>query len=364
MFIENMGYIKCEKYQWKNKNFHKKEIQTLNTIELKKYISNYDYLSSFIKFDKKNIIFSIDAKYLISPLNFDFFAKYLYVLNKLYSLENNFIKQLYIEHLKAFNNFIEPEGTKNSKEDFINSFDYLINSFNQKEFNFNQFILPISTQNILIDGSHRLACAVAFNQKIRCVQLKIDDLKFDYTYFRNRKLKTMYLDYMALQIKNIVPNTACLLIQYDNNFNDIKKYIYEHYDAYYIKKIKVDIRKINLILDTKIYSPKKRNTFLFAIVKNNNTSCKYSIFTQKEKIDILCNLFLNKNSLLFFNKTEKKQLEFITQKIKENSSLNTKYVYIFKENKINFFSDNTLVFEPNELLYICNICFYKDGVKL
>ena len=58
---------------------------------------------------------------LISPYRFDLMAKLLYLK---YPIQ--YYSDLYLDHIKTFNNFWEYPGTKTSGQDFIVSFNNLI----------------------------------------------------------------------------------------------------------------------------------------------------------------------------------------------------------------------------------------------
>ena len=68
----------------------------------------------------------------LSLTRFDFIAKYLYIkyYEKIYN--SNFYLDLYKKHIEVFNKCWEHPGTKTKIEDFIESFNKLIESFKKK----------------------------------------------------------------------------------------------------------------------------------------------------------------------------------------------------------------------------------------
>ena len=338
MYIKNMGFIEETKYKWKNFNI------TFNKTNNNSTVSNIEYILSFANL-KYNNNYSTNARNLITPLNFDIFAKYLYAINKINKYNNNFINKLYIKHIKAFNKFKEPDKTKNNKKDFINSFNNLIYKFNNKELDFNKFAFPISTQNILIDGSHRLSCAIINNDKINLKIFDTTDLVFDYLYFKKKKLNAKYLDYMALQAKNILPYANYKLIFYKNNkekTNIINK-LYQELDIYYIKNTKININNLNIVLNSNYNQ--NYNKVLFIIYKDNILN---------NNIDSAFNLFLNKNSLNLINKINTTKLKNIINKIPK---LDKQFVYTYNNKFIKL--NNIYCYNPEDIFYIKDYCFLK-----
>ncbi len=103
-----------------------------------------------------------------------------------------------LSHIKAFNNFSEPDGRKNSKNDFINSFNSLIDSIRSRN-NLDKTIIPISTTGIPIDGAHRIAISLYFDLKIQYCVFDLLDGKYDETFFLQRGMPYKYVE----KIKNI-----------------------------------------------------------------------------------------------------------------------------------------------------------------
>ena len=338
MYIKNMGNIKETRYNWKNFNI------TFDKNNNNITVTNIEYILSFSKLKDNNTYFT-NARNLITPLNFDIFAKYLYVINKLNNYNNNFINKLYLKHIKSFNNFKEPDKSKNSQDDFINSFNNLIYKYSNKELDFTKFAFPISAQNILIDGSHRLSCAIINNDIINLKIFDTTDFVFDYLYFKKRKLNSKYLDYMALQTKNILPYANYKLVFYKNNKerrNIINK-LYQKLDIYYIKNTKINVNNLNIILNSNYNHD--YNKVLFIIYKDNILN---------NNIDNAFNLFLNKNTLKFINNISTNKLKNIVKKM-PNLDKNFVYTYNNKLVKLN----NIYCYNPKDIFYIQNYCFLK-----
>ena len=97
-----------------------------------------------------------------------------------------------MSHIKAFNNFYEPDGRKNSPKDFIEEFNTLID--NIKSCNgLNKTIIPISTTGIPIDGAHRIAISLYLNLEIKYCVFDLLDGKYDEIFFLQRGMPYEYV---------------------------------------------------------------------------------------------------------------------------------------------------------------------------
>ena len=148
---------------------------------------------------------------------------------------------MYINHIKAFNNFKEPDGSKNNKNDFIKSCNNFINNNNCPD-----TIIPISKQKIIIDGSHRVANSIIKKHKTLCCEFDIEDLFFDFNFFLKRGFKRKYCDYIGFTIIDLVKNITFLKIHFTNKkqYHEKLEKLNNEYEVYYYIKKK---RSINLI---------------------------------------------------------------------------------------------------------------------
>ena len=103
------------------------------------FILNSDYADV----DYNTTVEYIDAKELFLLNNrFDLIFKYIFI--KYFEIKNtNFFKDLYLNSIKAFNNFYEYDGSKISKEDFYESFINLLDSIKNNGFNENLGVIPV-----------------------------------------------------------------------------------------------------------------------------------------------------------------------------------------------------------------------------
>ena len=202
--IPGMGHIKFESLKDKNKKDsnnpikRSKYIRTISYQELEKLINN-EYIFSLLKRRNKIRIFESNPINLTSKYRYDVFIKYYYVQayleNKNYKLAQN----MYLEHIKSFNNFIEPDGKKKGKKEFIENFNTLINDI--KINGINKTIIPITKNGEIIDGAHRLAIALYLNIKIQFAIFDLLDANYSKEFFLNRGYN---LEYIKIIDKEVV----------------------------------------------------------------------------------------------------------------------------------------------------------------
>lgn len=152
-------------------------------------INNY-YIYSLLKKRKQYYVYECSPEKLTSCYRYDVYVKYFYV--KSYIENNNYdlAKKVYLLHIKAFNNFFEPDGSKSSPDDFINNFNILIESI--KAQGLNKTVIPISKTGIPIDGAHRLAICLYLKIKVQFLVFDLLDAKYDKEFFTNRGMIDSY----------------------------------------------------------------------------------------------------------------------------------------------------------------------------
>lgn len=199
--IEGMGKIKFGRF-YNNENkiissldespiIDSKKIQTISSVQLKELLDN-DYIFNLISHRNKIIVYSTNPINLLSKYRFDIFVKYYYVKSYIENYDLKEAKKIYLSHIKAFNNFHEPDGRKNNAKDFIIKFNSLIENIKSCK-NLDKTIIPISTTGIPIDGAHRIAIALYFDLKIQYCVFDLLDGKYDEIFFLQRGMPYKYV---------------------------------------------------------------------------------------------------------------------------------------------------------------------------
>ena len=174
---------------------------------------------------------------------FDLIFKYIYLKNRDKNI--SFFEDLYAEHIQAFNNFheINPSDNipKDTREDFIKSFDKLYDNIAKKGFDNKLGIIPIGDNGEISDGAHRLTCAAILGLDVELENDQRNDL-YDYKFFQNQGIDQDIADYGALEYVKINPNAYIVNLQsiIDTKFDSQVEQILEKYGFIYYKK-NVDI---------------------------------------------------------------------------------------------------------------------------
>ena len=193
--IKGMGKIKFEKLIDKNKNSkgmqirNSKYLRTINYKQLYKLIDN-NYIFLLLPKRSKIRIFETMPVNLVSQYRYDVFIKYYYVQAYITKNSFDFAKKVYLNHIKSFNNFMEPDGRKNNPNDFIKNFNNLIDSV--KKEGIDKTIIPISKNGEIIDGAHRLSIALYLNLKIHFAIFDLLDVNYGKDFFINRGFNQEY----------------------------------------------------------------------------------------------------------------------------------------------------------------------------
>lgn len=164
--------------------------------------------------EKRYIKKTVPARNLIKANRFDMFAKLIYIHYRKSNPE--LALRVYEEHIIAFNPDLKEPGRddKNGINDFVQTFDNLIDNFKDNEFDSTISLIPVAEDGTPLDGSHRIASLAYFNKEVDILQFNEVKPKsnFDYLYFQKRGLSWATSDLIAKlgtdYIKNL--HVACL----------------------------------------------------------------------------------------------------------------------------------------------------------
>lgn len=228
----------------------------------------------------KNIVALLDDKSyevkkmkpidLLTPNRFDLLAKYIYVKFSVMNIESSFGKEIYLEHIKAFNGFMEnDESQKMGKEAFLSSFDVVINSMKEKGFQ-DDSIIPLATNTTIIDGAHRLATALYLEQDVNVIETNIESQNFNYEYFQNRGLSSFYLDAMASEYAKLKDNVFMILLwpSAEGKEKEFKNILHAYGDIIYQKNIYLNnegsVHLVKQVYKTESWVGNEKNNFVGA----------------------------------------------------------------------------------------------------
>lgn len=176
-----------------------------------------DYFKAYNKIDEhtEQTTFEIDPRELINHRRIDIIVKYYYIQARETGQDFAFAKELYKKHIEAFTDgTFQEQGNirKNSIEQYISTFNVMIDHFKEDEYDVERSVIPIGANNEILDGAHRTACAIYFNKPVKV--MKFPDLSVDYgfDFFRGRLLGAAYLDFIAKKYVQLQENVALFIV--------------------------------------------------------------------------------------------------------------------------------------------------------
>ena len=184
-------------------------------------------------------VVKINAQDLITSNRFDICFKLAYLDMK--QKNSDFAKEIYASHIKAFGlgEYTEPEKpNKKNLDSFINEFEKIYKNMEEYGFDYNTSIIPISKDGSILNGSHRVACAIKLGIDVICVQLDVHPSEYDFNFFKKRLVPWELLLISVESLQQYKPNIhtaivwpiaqAKVLEILKNNINKI--YIHESYN--------------------------------------------------------------------------------------------------------------------------------------
>lgn len=164
--------------------------------------------------EEQGAIEQVSARSLLRADRFDLFAKLFYIDNRINNPE--LARKIYQEHIIAFN----PDGKepgrddKHGVNDFIASFDRLINDLSTRGFDDSKSLVPVGTEGFILDGSHRVAVLAYYNEPVTILRFNGVNpiIRFDYEYFKKRGLSWSVCDCIAEEMVRWLNNirVACI----------------------------------------------------------------------------------------------------------------------------------------------------------
>lgn len=188
------------------------------------YFRKYNKIDEDFVYDKH----TIDPTELINSRRIDVIVKYYYIKSRETGENFEFAKELYGKHIEAFTDgLFEEHGNKekNTLEKYFEIFDQLIDSFKEVGFDEKLSILPIGSNNELLDGAHRAACAFYFNCPVTVIQFPELSVDYGFDFFRRRLLDGIYLDFIAKEYVSLNEDVDTLIAWPKIGNNKNKQYI-------------------------------------------------------------------------------------------------------------------------------------------
>ena len=157
--------------------------------------------------DKIYTVHNKKAMNLLTSNRLDLAFKLLYL--ELKDKDVNFSREWYTEHIRAFTlgEFTEPGNeNKNTIDKFIEVFNDVFNDISKHGFDSSKTLIPLSKNNSISNGAHRVASAIFLEKEVACVSLNSYDDQYDYDFFYKRGVS-----------KDILEAAVSTFIEYASN---------------------------------------------------------------------------------------------------------------------------------------------------
>lgn len=263
---------------------------------------------------------------------FDIVAKYMYAKFKERDIKSDWAKKVYTEHIHVWGNYREYDGSKNSLDDFLNTFDKTLNSIKRIGFKRSITKVRIDNRKYSCDGSHRIAACLLYNKPVICYY-KSNIRKATYStamFFKRydkyvkKGLDEKYLDSMAIQYCELKKNCSIVIVfpNIEKKHEEIRKILRKYGNIVYQKQIFLNENGVQNIL-YEIYGSKKYINNKIKPIKQRQKIYVYLFEEQKKdwknsfnfEINNLDSIFLSKdyNHALTLSKTlfNKNSIQFL-----------------------------------------------------
>ena len=218
---------------------------------------------------------------LISHYRFDVIIKYLYARAMVNKYQCSFFENAYKEHLRVWNNFIEYDNpSKNSFEAFNLEFKKIISSFLDQGFLSNKSQIPVHQGKYILNGSHRLAAALACDADVFTkTGIPVVDGQLDCSYkmFQKLNLGLQYFDVASIEYAKLKKNSYLIFIfpSAVGLRSELESIIHKNGNIFYQKEIELNENgSLNLIKELYLGEPWGGNEFNnFLGFRNKHALC-------------------------------------------------------------------------------------------
>ena len=253
---------------------------------------------------------------------YDLIFKYIYIkYSAIFGTFNNWTQDIYKQHIQLLNGCYEMKTLyqreeKNIFNDFLVSFQLLIHSFNENNYNADKIPVNITHNTYhILNGAHRTACSIYFNKPL-LIEEKHNSTQWicKADYFKNRdyykhklphpgkdiiqSVNEDYVDFSIIEYIKLNKTKVRIISFFDRTFETSKKNIVQYIESVganilYEKKVYLNsigmknfIREcyltetfVNIDLKTNACFNKKENSTIHIIIiesNNKNTLHKFS----------------------------------------------------------------------------------------
>ncbi len=200
----------------------------------------------YLPFQSEVDLETLEPQQLITGARFDLTAKILYARARQRKWDTDWARRVYASHIHAFSGgtFREGDGRKQNLQDYLDTFDELLDSIGTAGFDPDQTLVPIGRRHVLIDGAHRAAACWIHRKPLGVVRFDHPANRYDHAYFHRRGLGQAFADAMALEYCRLCPSTYVVTVfpSAQGRHEDIQNVLRHHGDIVYEKTVELNER--------------------------------------------------------------------------------------------------------------------------
>ena len=188
-------------------------------------------------------MFNIPSQNLISHTRFDLIIKLLFAKSILSGHKTKFYRDMYMHHLEIWNGFKEyNNNNKNTYEKFEDCFLDLIKNIGDCDFDKNISTIPVIDKKFILNGSHRVAAAIAHDKEVWCnegINGRDGQLDCSYNFFKKLGFNETYMDQTAIEYCKLQPNTyvVCMFPIINKKLKEAYNIINDSGGIFYAKQV-------------------------------------------------------------------------------------------------------------------------------
>lgn len=178
----------------------------------------------------------VNAQEFIKSERLDLIVKEKYVENREKSYGLKFIEDLYREHIEAYSDgtFTELDNPqKNSIDKYMEAFDKVIDSVRTNGVDEKISVVPINSNNVLLNGAHRTSAAIYFDKDIPVVLAGRSVTIFDTAFMKKQHMKTESIDYIVNEYVKMKKNGIHIAIMWPKiNWRNKREEVLKTFEEY------------------------------------------------------------------------------------------------------------------------------------
>jgi FkbM family methyltransferase len=162
------------------------------------------HLNGILDFDAAGEPVWLKPTQLLTSQRLDLVAKYLYARDRELGVADIWARGIYRQHLKVLNEFKERDGSgKSSFDDFILSFETLLDSIKENGFDGNLSVIPIGRNSQFIDGSHRVAACLLYGCDLKVIPFQYTTPVYDAQKFLSMGLSIANVEHLIREYSRL-----------------------------------------------------------------------------------------------------------------------------------------------------------------